>query len=240
MFQRVEREASPSVVLLFWRVEFKRRAVTNTLSGWGTGFFVRADGLIVTNKHIVRPWLFTAEARKLSDRACKGGESASCLTLARLEAAAGDKSPEELRTLYDTACEAGEQEACLSLAELLERGDDAEKGRAVMLYEAACEAGQNRACTNLANLAYIGAGGLERSAERSAALNQKACDGGDAVGCTRVAILRALGQGLDKDLEEAREAHAKYCTEDVEEAAERSCETLARLTADEDAVEDGG
>lgn len=182
----------------------------------------------------------TAEARKLSDRACKGGESASCLTLARLEAAAGDKSPEELRTLYDTACEAGEQEACLSLAELLERGDDAEKGRAVMLYEAACEAGQNRACTNLANLAYIGAGGLERSAERSAALNQKACDGGDAVGCTRVAILRALGQGLDKDLEEAREAHAKYCTEDVEEAAERSCETLARLTADEDAVEDGG
>lgn len=68
VFQRVEREASPSVVLLFWRVEFKRRAVTNTLSGWGTGFFVRADGLIVTNKHIVRPWLFTAEARKLLDR----------------------------------------------------------------------------------------------------------------------------------------------------------------------------
>ncbi|HHH31652.1 MAG TPA: hypothetical protein ENK57_25345, partial [Polyangiaceae bacterium] len=180
-----------------------------------------------------------AEARSLADRACKGGEARACLMLARLEAAAGDKTPEELRALYDKACEAGEQEACQSLAELLEQGDDAEKGRAVALYEAACEAGQLRACTNLANLVYVGAGGLERDAERCAALNQKACNGGDAVGCARVGILRALGQGLEKDLDQAREAHEKYCAGDVEQAAQRSCETLARLTADEDA-EDGG
>jgi len=183
-----------------------------------------------------------AEARNLSDRACKGGVAHACLTLARLEAAAGDKSPEELRDLYDKACEAGEQQACMSLAELLEQGDEAERGRAVVLYQAACDGGTMRACTNLANLVYVGAGGLERDAERSAKLNEKACAGGDAVGCARVGILRALGQGLDKDLDQAREVRDKYCAGDIaDEAAKRPCETLARLTADdEEGNEEGG
>lgn len=34
----------------------------------GTGFFVSPDGMIITNLHIAKPWLFTDEASKISDK----------------------------------------------------------------------------------------------------------------------------------------------------------------------------
>lgn len=68
IFQDIERAASPSVLLIYCRWEMERGKKRKTFSGWGTGFFARDDGLVVTNKHVVEPWLYDVRAQVARDQ----------------------------------------------------------------------------------------------------------------------------------------------------------------------------
>jgi len=59
-FGELLKQYRKSVILLLVRVRFpdihlSNGAVAET-GGWGTGWVVRSDGLVVTNKHVVHPW----------------------------------------------------------------------------------------------------------------------------------------------------------------------------------------
>ncbi len=72
-FQEVLRQAKPAIYLIYCRYEVKRKAgapadlppARSHYEGFGTGFCVGPDGHIVTNKHVVKPWLFSRARAEL-------------------------------------------------------------------------------------------------------------------------------------------------------------------------------
>jgi S1-C subfamily serine protease len=52
------------LILVHARARIGNRVVGET-GGWGTGWVVRADGLVVTNKHVVQPWKTDAQWQAL-------------------------------------------------------------------------------------------------------------------------------------------------------------------------------
>lgn len=66
-FSRIEQDYDGSVVLVCVQYEMKLGARSRRFFGAGTGFIVSPLGHIVTNKHVVKPWLFSVQAAKLRD-----------------------------------------------------------------------------------------------------------------------------------------------------------------------------
>lgn len=72
-FQEVLRAARPAIYLIYCRYEVKRKAnapadlppARSHYEGFGTGFCVSSAGHIVTNKHVVKPWLFSRARAEL-------------------------------------------------------------------------------------------------------------------------------------------------------------------------------
>jgi len=60
-FKEVESRFGPSVVLIIVAYDLVRGDQITTHWSSGTGFFITPDGLIVTNKHVIQPWKFSAE-----------------------------------------------------------------------------------------------------------------------------------------------------------------------------------
>jgi len=60
-FKEVESRLGPSVLLIM--VAYDLVLGDQVITHWssGTGFFITPDGLIVTNKHVIQPWKFSAE-----------------------------------------------------------------------------------------------------------------------------------------------------------------------------------
>jgi len=78
LFKAIQQKYDPSIVLIY--TEFKVRDKKNEerlIGGFGTGFIVSEDGLVVTNKHVVQPWKFPQIAFKLQENGetAAGGEA---------------------------------------------------------------------------------------------------------------------------------------------------------------------
>lgn len=69
-FQRILEDNDSSVVLIYleygYEIASPSGSETRTSSSWGSGFFVTDEGHIVTNKHVVRPWLFDPQFAALA------------------------------------------------------------------------------------------------------------------------------------------------------------------------------
>lgn len=72
-FQEVLRAARPAIYLIYCRYEVTRKAnapadlppARSHYEGFGTGFCVTPAGHILTNKHVVKPWLFSRARAEL-------------------------------------------------------------------------------------------------------------------------------------------------------------------------------
>ncbi|MFQ5503469.1 MAG: trypsin-like peptidase domain-containing protein [Planctomycetota bacterium] len=67
VFKEIEKEYAASVLIIYTRYELASGTKKIRKWGTGTGFFVSSTGHIVSNKHVVKNWLFSAEAAKLVD-----------------------------------------------------------------------------------------------------------------------------------------------------------------------------
>lgn len=69
VFARLENESAPGVLLVHsafdYHVKGSPKNSLETGTGWGTGFLVSADGVLVTNKHVLKPWLFDPDMASL-------------------------------------------------------------------------------------------------------------------------------------------------------------------------------
>lgn len=77
--QSLARELDAALVLLETRYQFVH-AHRATVEGrvHGSGFFATADGLIVTNKHVLQPWKFQADAKRLEADGYQLDEGSVC------------------------------------------------------------------------------------------------------------------------------------------------------------------
>jgi len=68
VFQDIEREFARSVLLIYSRYELVKGR--HRVRRWtkGTGFFISRTGYIVTAKHVVQNWLFSAEALRMKQQ----------------------------------------------------------------------------------------------------------------------------------------------------------------------------
>ncbi|MEZ6197937.1 MAG: trypsin-like peptidase domain-containing protein [Planctomycetota bacterium] len=66
-FQEAIRTYGQSVVILSVQYRLVRNGRENRRSSSGTGFFVTPDGYLITNKHVVENWKFSADDRRLLD-----------------------------------------------------------------------------------------------------------------------------------------------------------------------------
>ncbi|HYC76576.1 MAG TPA: trypsin-like peptidase domain-containing protein, partial [Planctomycetota bacterium] len=64
-FREIQRKADRSVFLVHAAFTYETREddawTSREATAWGTAFVVTADGLLVTNKHLVAPWKFDSE-----------------------------------------------------------------------------------------------------------------------------------------------------------------------------------
>lgn len=66
-FQKIQKIYNRAVVLVFTQLFGKTKDGEKVnLSCTGTGFFIRSNGFLVTNKHVVQPWLFRDMAERLA------------------------------------------------------------------------------------------------------------------------------------------------------------------------------
>lgn len=68
-FRAIQRRADGAVLLIHCAFTYEVKEddawTTREATAWGTGFLVTADGLLVTNKHLVQPWKFDPELAAL-------------------------------------------------------------------------------------------------------------------------------------------------------------------------------
>lgn len=65
-FKALDGALRPTLLLVHTRYTLRRSGRPDRrLAATGTGFFVRSDGLAVTNKHVVKPWRFQGKALDL-------------------------------------------------------------------------------------------------------------------------------------------------------------------------------
>lgn len=67
IFQEIEKEYNDSIVLIFNAYDLVTKQDRVSRSSMGSGFVVSSQGHIVTNKHVVQPWKFSAEDIALLD-----------------------------------------------------------------------------------------------------------------------------------------------------------------------------
>lgn|GEM_PF-6829152 len=69
LFARLENEAAAGVLLVHSAFDYHIKGTPKTElqsgTGWGSGFLISADGVLITNKHVLKPWLFDADMASL-------------------------------------------------------------------------------------------------------------------------------------------------------------------------------
>jgi S1-C subfamily serine protease/tellurite resistance protein len=70
-FQAAIADYGHSVLIIYCEYRLEKEGETRRRSSSGTGFVVSPDGLIVTNKHVAKPWLFDGETRRLEAQGWK-------------------------------------------------------------------------------------------------------------------------------------------------------------------------
>lgn len=67
VFQRIQKRFNESTVIVVNQITGHRKNGKRVdLTGSGTGFFITKQGHIITNKHVVQPWLFRSMAEQLA------------------------------------------------------------------------------------------------------------------------------------------------------------------------------
>jgi TPR repeat protein len=132
-------------------------------------------------------------------------------------------------------CHRGEGPACYALAlALQELKIEAEISEALFLH--ACKRGVRSGCTNRA-------AGMRGDKGKPGVLScmvrtfRKTCDQDDAWGCTMLALYLSRGQGVKRDVDEARRVLKKSCIHGDDDPACRSAKELSRqLESGDEAV----
>lgn len=129
-------------------------------------------------------------------KACEAGDGPSCV-----EAASGAafKSPERGR-LLQRACDLGAGDGCTRAADELP-GDDARRGA---LYEKGCALNDGSGC-------FLASAMVAKTPEAAVAFLRKACDLKDPNGCRYLADHLATGDGVTRDVAEARRLYEAAC-----------------------------
>jgi hypothetical protein len=160
---------------------------------------------------------------KLLERACSGGSTRGCRSLARAEADAA-----RAERLLRKACNEGDPSACLDLAKRLEaRGlhGESERSRGRDLLERACERRDFHACLELGDASHD-------DAPRAEGFFRQACDGKLVEGCI------GLGKVVSNTTEEAaNDALEAFDTGCELEATERTIATPRDLISCQRACE---
>jgi len=68
IFKDIEKEYGRSILLIFISYDLYLNKQRITRASMGSGFFVSSTGHIVTNKHVVQPWKFSADDIALIDQ----------------------------------------------------------------------------------------------------------------------------------------------------------------------------
>jgi len=119
------------------------------------------------------------KAAKLDRKACDGGDSAACNSLALMHSMGWGVAQDDARAvaLYQKACDSADAYACDRLGDAYSKGRGVarDRARAAALYEKACTGAQVGACYKLADALEDGRG-VARDQARALELYQKACD----------------------------------------------------------------
>jgi serine/threonine-protein kinase len=155
-----------------------------------------------------------SEAAPLVDKACSGGDQASCAELGVLYLQ-GNGEPKDLgkaNTLLTNACNAGIADACASLGHIYSIGTGvaADHAHALALYSNACQGGSDEGCADL-GLSYNL--GLDTTADLSKGIEilSGACNGGMGKSCHYEAQMYFEGTNVTRNLAKAAALEVKSC-----------------------------
>jgi len=176
------------------------------------------------------------DAADMCQRACNGGQAASCLRLGRLRVglvSGWDRyDAVEAAAAFTRACDAGLAAACDDLGTLHE-GDALPRDypKAAELHRKACEAGDRFGCANLARLQLASEPGVEVEGDdaitAAVALAEKACNDNAPAACATAARELWTGRRVKKDAILAFSLAEKGC-----ETGDRfGCEIAAEIVA---------
>jgi TPR repeat protein len=159
------------------------------------------------------------KAAGLWQRACDGGSTMACVSVAKTLLSQGPAQVERGLALLQTACTGAVVGGCATLGVAYRDGYLLKKnmGEAVGLFQKACDAGDVHGCRMFATALFQG-DGVNADQPRAVTLFKDCCDFGDLRSCANLGRANEIGQGTAQNLVAAAELFKRACNGGVSEA----------------------